>query len=241
MWGVGGFALMPALSFRVGFTQNLPKISKYNFTAILILVCHLTKMAHFVPCHKEITAKGTVDLFIDNCYKLHGVPKGIVSDMDPRFVGKCWQSFTRKLNTKLNMSTARHPQTDGLTHFCFVNETMQIVLRCYTTESRIDWVSHLPVVEFNYNCSINEASKHSPFEVTYGFQLATPANRLLLLTSAYAYVAKRLTELASVRDFVRDLLTLSKQRMAAHSSKPAPTFVVGDFAFLSSQGLHIHS
>jgi transposase InsO family protein len=72
-------------------------------------------MAHFVPCHKEITSKDTADLFIDNYYKLHGVLKVIVSDRDPRFVGKFWQSFMRKLNTKLNMSTARHPQTDGLT------------------------------------------------------------------------------------------------------------------------------
>ena len=88
-------------------------------------------MAHFVPCHKEITTKDTANLFIDNCYKLHGVPKVIVSDRDPRFVGKIWQSFMRKLNTKLNTSTARHPQTDVLTEH--LNETMQIFLRCYTT------------------------------------------------------------------------------------------------------------
>jgi len=48
-------------------------------------------MAHFVPCRKEITAKKTVDLFIDNFYKIHGVPKVIVSYRDPRFVGKFWQ------------------------------------------------------------------------------------------------------------------------------------------------------
>ena len=60
------------------------------------------------------------------------------------------------------MSTARHPQIDSLTER--VNETMQILLRCYTTESGFDWVSHLPMVEFYYNCPINEASKQSPFE-----------------------------------------------------------------------------
>jgi hypothetical protein len=94
------------------------------------------KMAHFIPCHKEIIAEETTYHFIDNCYKLYGVPKVIVSDGDPRFVGKFWQSFMRKLNNKLNMSTARHLQTDGLTER--VNETMQILLRCYTTESGFD-------------------------------------------------------------------------------------------------------
>ena len=68
------------------------------------------------------------------------------------------------------------------------------------------------------------------------------ADRLLPLTGAPALVADRLTELASVRDGVRDLLTLSKQRMVTRSSRPAPIFAVGDFVFLlSSKGLHIHS
>ena len=72
-------------------------------------------MAHFVPCHKEITAEESADLFIDHCYLLHGVPKVIVYVKDPKFVGKFWQTFMGKLNNKLNMSTSRHPRVDGLT------------------------------------------------------------------------------------------------------------------------------
>ena len=88
---------------------------------------------------------------------------------------------------------------------------------------------------------INEASKHFTFEVSYGFSLATSADRLLPLIGAPALVADHLTELANVREVVRELLTLSKQRMAARSSRPAPSFVVGHFVFLSSKGLHINS
>ena len=84
-------------------------------------------MAHYVHCHKEITPKDTAGLFIGNCCKLHGVPKVITSERDPRVVGKFWQSFMRKLNTKLNMRTARHSQIDGLIER--VNETMQILWR----------------------------------------------------------------------------------------------------------------
>jgi hypothetical protein len=99
----------------MGFFTDLPKSSELNFTAILILVCHLTKTAHFVLCHNEIIAKEIVELFIDNCLKLHDVPKVILFDRDPRFVGKFWRSIMRKMNnTKLDMSTARHPQTNGL-------------------------------------------------------------------------------------------------------------------------------
>ena len=120
----------------INFVTNLPKSSKLQYTAILILACHLITMTDFVPRHKEVTVEDTSDLFIENCYRLHGVPKVIVSDRDPRFVGKFWQSFISKLNTKLNMSTARHPQTDGLTEQ--VNETKQILSRCYTTEYGFD-------------------------------------------------------------------------------------------------------
>jgi hypothetical protein len=72
-------------------------------------------MPHFVPCYTKIKAEESDDLFIDNCYKLYGVPKVIVSDKDPQLAGKFWQSFMRKLNTKLDMSTARHSQTNGIT------------------------------------------------------------------------------------------------------------------------------
>ena len=75
------------------------------------------------------------------------------------------------------------------------------------------------MVKFYYNCSINEASKHSPFEVSYGFQSTTLADRLLPLTGAPTPIPDRLTKSASVRDVVQELLTHSKQRMAARSSK----------------------
>jgi hypothetical protein len=108
------------------------------------MVCHLTKMAHFVPCHKDITTEESSELFINNYYRLHDVPKVIVLDRDPKFAGKCLQSVMRKLNTKHNTSTARHPRTDGLTER--VNESMQTLLRCYCAESGSDWNSHLSMV-----------------------------------------------------------------------------------------------
>jgi len=97
------------------------------------------------------------------------------------------------------------------------------------------------MVKFYYNCFINEASKHAPFEVSYGFQPATHADRFLPFTGAPAHVAERLTKLASDRDVVRELLTsLSNVYMVAHSSIPPPIFV-DYFVFLFSKGVHINS
>ncbi|XP_073129245.1 uncharacterized protein [Henckelia pumila] len=51
--------------------------------------------------------------YIDNVVRLHGVPVTIVSDRDPRFTSKFWASLQSALGSKLAMSTAYHPQTDG--------------------------------------------------------------------------------------------------------------------------------
>ena len=131
------------------------------------MVCHLTKIAHSVPCYKEITTEESADLFISNCYILHGAPEVIVSNRDPKFVEKCWQSYVGKLNTILNTSTARHPHTDGLTER--VNQTMHTLSRCYCAKSGFDWTSNLSMIEFYYNCSINEVTTHSPFEMMHGY------------------------------------------------------------------------
>jgi hypothetical protein len=203
------------------------------------MVCHPTKMAHFVPCQKEITAEELADLLTSNSYRLHGVPKVIVSDRDPKFVGKFWQRFMVKLNIKLNMSTARRPRTDGLTERVF--QTMQTLLRCYCAESGFDWTSHLSMVKFYNNYSINEATAHSPFEVMYGGHPSTPADRLLPMVVATADAGDRLTLIVDIQDVVNQLLKLSKERMAARSTRTAPMFLPGDLLYLWTKGLHIHS
>ncbi len=96
---------------------------------------------------------------------------------------------------------------------------MQTLLRCYCTESGCDWTSHLSMVELYYKCSTNEATSHSPFEVMYGFEPSTLVDRLLPLTIAIVEVADRLTTIADIRDFVYEFIKLSKERMAARSTR----------------------
>ena len=98
----------------VDYVTGLPRSGKKKYDAVMVVVCHLTKMAHFIPCHKEVTTEDSVEYFVHEVYRLHGVPRVIVSDRGPQFIADFWQSFWRRLNTKLNMSTTRRPQTDGL-------------------------------------------------------------------------------------------------------------------------------
>jgi hypothetical protein len=97
------------------------------------------------------------------------------------------------------------------------------------------------MVEFYYNRSINEATTHSPFEVMYGYQPSTPADRLLSMVGATTDAADRLTLIADIRDVVNQLLRLSKERMATRSTRTTPIFQPGDLVYLSAKGLHIRS
>jgi transposase InsO family protein len=131
----------------LGYLTHLPKGNGFN--NVVIVVDHLTRMAHFLPCTKTVTAEETATLFLQGVYRLHGLPRVLVSDRDPKFVSGFWQTLWRRLGTRLNMSSSRHPEIDGMTER--VNITFQRLLRCLYCYDGSDWTALLPQVEFAYN------------------------------------------------------------------------------------------
>ena len=96
------------------FIIQLPKTRGGN-DAIVVFVDMFSKMVHFAPTKTTAMAPDTARLFFDHIFRLHGLPKAIVSDHDAKFTSKFWQTLFQTLGTKLAMSTAFHPQTDGQT------------------------------------------------------------------------------------------------------------------------------
>ena len=70
-------------------------------------------MTHMVPCTKEVTTSQYARLFMDNVFRLHGKPKVIISNRDPRFVSKFWEELFSLMGTDLWFSTAFQPHTNG--------------------------------------------------------------------------------------------------------------------------------
>ena len=91
---------------------RLPTMTNGN-DAIMVVVVRLTKMAYFIPITAKATADQVADLFVKEILRLHGVPKTIVTDRDPRFVSQFWEAFTRRLDIKRCLSSSFHPQSDG--------------------------------------------------------------------------------------------------------------------------------
>ena len=79
-----------------------------------------------------------------------------------------------RVQTKLLMSTAFHPQTDGLTEIS--NKQLTRYLQCFTTHLRDQWDSMLPLAEYAYNTSTHSSTNESPFELDLGYTPSNPSD-----------------------------------------------------------------
>jgi len=86
-------------------------------------------MAYYIPTTTEVNSKGITRLFLDNIFRLHGLPDSIVSDCGTQFVFSFTRALTDLLGIQQKVSTAFHPQTDGQTER--VNAIVEQYLRGY--------------------------------------------------------------------------------------------------------------
>jgi hypothetical protein len=144
---------------------QLPK-TRSGHDAIVVFVDKLTKMVHFAPTTTEVSAPELAQVFMREVTRLHGVPKSIVSDRDPRFTSNFWKSLWKLMGTKLAMSTAFHPQTDGQTERA--NRTLEDMLRAYVNYRQDNWDEFLTAAEIACNNSVQTSTRFSPFFMNYG-------------------------------------------------------------------------
>nr|GFB59761.1 putative reverse transcriptase domain-containing protein [Tanacetum cinerariifolium] len=102
------------------------------------------------------------------------IPVLIISDRDPRFVSNFWRSLPNALGTRLDMSTAYHPETDSQSERTI--QTLEDMLRACAIDFGKGWVNHLPLVELSYNNSYHASVKAAPFEALYGRKCRLPVH-----------------------------------------------------------------
>eukprot|EP00253_Pinus_taeda_P017334 PITA_17334 len=155
------------------FITGLPKTKKNN-DSIMVVVDKLSKAAHFIPVQSTYRAAQIAHMFMQNVFRLHGLPKTIISDQDVKFTSAFWKTLFAELGTQLNFSTAYHPQTDGQTER--VNQAVEDMLRAYVMQQPTRWEEYLHLVEFAYNNGYHTSTQMSPFEVMYGRKCRTPSS-----------------------------------------------------------------
>ncbi|XP_071921808.1 uncharacterized protein [Coffea arabica] len=153
------------------FVTGLPKRQK-GFDAIWVIVDRLTKSAHFLPVSMSFPLEKLVKLYTEEIMRLHGIPVSIVSDRDPRFISRFWQKFHESLGTKLKLSTAYHPQTDGQSERTI--QTLEDLLRSCILDFGGKLSQYMTLVEFAYNNSYQASIQMAPYEALYGRRCRSP-------------------------------------------------------------------
>ena len=166
----------PWASVSMDFVGPFPEVR--GMQSVFVVVDRFSKYAIFVGAPKECTAEVTAELFFANVVKYFGVPGDIVSDRDARFTSRFWSNLLHLLGTRLKLSTAYHPQTDGQTER--VNAMLEEYLRHYVTATQRNWLELLDAAQFSYNLHRSSATDASPAELCLGFQPVTPARLPLL-------------------------------------------------------------
>jgi hypothetical protein len=83
-------------TISLDFIEGLPRSG--HAKCILAVIDKFTKYGHFLPLLHPFTAAKVAKVFLDNIYKLHGLPVNIISDRDRVFTSSLWQHSIRWTN-----------------------------------------------------------------------------------------------------------------------------------------------
>ena len=153
------------------FVAGLPRTSR-GFDSIWVIVDRLTKSAHFLPVQSSFSAERLARIYIREVVRLHGVPVSIISDRGSQFTSSFWRTFQDELGTRVDLSTAFHPQIDGQSERTI--QVLEDMLRACVLEFGGQWDQFLPLAEFAYNNSYHSSIQMAPFEALYGRRCRTP-------------------------------------------------------------------
>ena len=153
------------------FVVGLPLTGRKH-DSVWVIVDRLTKSAHFLPVRTDYSLDKLAELYIKEIVRLHGIPISIISDRDPRFTSRFWGKLQEAMGTRLNFSTAFHPQTDGQSER--VIQILEDMLRSCAIDYEGSWDRHIPLVEFVYNNSFQSSIGMAPYEALYGRKCRTP-------------------------------------------------------------------
>jgi len=216
------------------FITKLPLAQGYNL--ILVVVDRLTKMVYFIPTTEKMLAEGLARLFRDNVWKLHGLPKSIISDRGPQFVvGLMWE-LNEMLGVKSKLLTAFYPQTDRQIER--VNQELEQYLRMFIDHRQEQWPEWLGTAEFAYNNKAHLSTRMSPFKANYrqdprmGFEGRKKGK--------YAGAEKFVEKMKEIQEKAKAVLRKAQEDMRKYADKKrlnADEYKVENLVMLSTKDL----
>ena len=172
----------------------------------------------------------------EDVYKLHGLPKHIISDRDVLFTSIFWGHLHKLMGTKLKMSSAYHPETDGSTERA--NRTVTQMLCQCISEKQSDWVAKLPAIEFAINSARSESTSYTPFFLNTGRMpksMIWDSARSDEYPSVRTFALERKLALISAHDSI--LAARVKQMRNTNRKRQLAPFKENDLVYLSTKNI----
>lgn len=237
---------------HMDFVTALPPAGALKYDSALIIVDRATKKAKFLPTHKNVSAKEVAAIYWERVFPEYGLPSVIISDRDPKFTSEYWKHLWKLCGTRLAMSSAHHPQTDGLAERTIQTFVDMIRRYCayglvYTNDNEIDldWVNLLPSLEFAYNTSKHKVTGLSPFEVERGWTPKGPTDMIvgnvelqIPATSDGAVMAAAVKDMRKhAAECVKEAFKYAKERW--DKKHQPPKINIGDQVMLSTKHFNV--
>ncbi|XP_019163484.1 PREDICTED: uncharacterized protein LOC109159828 [Ipomoea nil] len=216
-------------SISMDFIEGLPLSKQKN--VILVVVDRLTKYAHFIAVSHPYTAEIIANLFMENIYRLHGLPRSIISDRDKVFTSRFWQALFKNMQVQLNLSTAYHPQTDGQTER--VNQCLESYLRCMAFQKPASWGKWLHLAEWWYNTNYHSALKCTPFQALYGYTPPALVCNAIHKDDESSWLIERNAVLATLKENLKQ--AHNRMKVQADKGRSERILMVGDWVYLKVQ------
>jgi hypothetical protein len=235
----------PGHSVNIDFVFGLPQTSR-GHTGYLSITCRLSNWLQPALCTDSVTAEGAAQLFFDHWVRTFGLPARIVSDRDPRFTGRFWRELWRLLDTKLDMSTAAHPQTDGKAENR--QRTANTMLRHYVDFEQSDWDMKLLRAAHAINHTKSVSTGLTPFEVMFRRSPRLPLDVALRADAGPSDAPSQLPAVNNFLDRHRYIWTKAKenlleaqsdQKRHADKHRRDEQYAVGDEVLLSTRDLRL--
>ena len=230
----------PWKEITMDFVTGLPPSKRGGvvYDSIFVVVDRCTKMARYIPTTVKCGAAELAETFFTEIVLKFGMPNGIVSDRGPVFTSAFWSSVCYHSKIKRRLSTAFHPQTDGLTER--QNQVLEHYLRTFADGEQSQWANHLPLAEFAYNNSRHSSTGESPFYLMYGYH--PEIHYEVEDNSAVEGVPEakeRVRRLNEIRNFCAQRLEhAAAQQAKYYNQKHKPmSYSVGDLVMLSTKNL----
>ncbi len=199
---------LPFQQIVMDLITGLPQQHGHN--AILTIVDHRCSCAAiFLPCSNTITGPGIAQLYLDYVYRWFGLPTKMISDRDPRFTLQFGKALTEKLGIQRNLSTAFHPQTDGLSEQ--KNQWIEQYLQLVTSNDPKGWTHWLALATTVHNNRINTTTGLSPNQILFGYNPTLNSDKVLQTHNAL--VESRIQTMTKNRaDAIRALNKVADQK-----------------------------